>query len=332
MQRFKSTFCTTFLVLLLIASTTSAKELVVNAVAPTSDDYALVVLWSNLVAKSGGEDTLTVVDNGTVKGLRMLGNGQVDISVLGAPHYLDAIGKNGKFKNDPDELVEKYKDMSALFAIRTSAGQYVARADSGIKKFTDFKGKKFAIGRPGGNAGRVTEALLTVHGIDMEKETKAQHLKYAQAIESMSNGTMDGTFVWGGIPQAGVDNGSRMMKLRFVSPDPSKLEKFRELITSGKYYVFQKVPAETLKEAYGNRVEVDSDIYFWTFPFMFMVKDSMDVETAYNLTKTLWENIAEVNKTSLALSLISVDNALDSLSAKIHPGAAKYFKEVGLLK
>jgi len=326
------TCLTALCIVLLMVGAPMAKELVVNGVAPTSDDYALAVVWSNLVAKSGGKNSLTVVDNGTVKGLRMLAKGQIDVSVLGAPHYLDAIGKKGKFKNDPDKLVDRYKNMSALFAIRTSAGQYVVRADSGIKKFTDFKGKKFAIGRPGGNAGRVSKALLTVHGIDMEKETKAQHLKYAQAIEAMSNGTMDGTFVWGGIPQAGVDNGSRMMKLRFISPDPSKLQDFRKLITSGDYYVFQKVPAETLKNAYGGRVEVDSDIQFWTFPFMYMVNNSMTEDEAYSITKTLWENIAEVNTTSFALSLVSIDSALDSLSANIHPGAAKFFKEAGLLK
>lgn len=331
MRKFKL-FSTTMLVVLFLCGVVFAKEVVVNAVAPTSDDYALAVVWSNLVAKQGGKTKLTVVDNGTVKGLRMLAKGQVDVSVLGAPHYLDAIGNKGKFKDDPARLVDRYKKMNALFAIRTSAGQYVARADSGIKEFADFRGKKFAIGRPGGNAGRVTKALLTVHGIEMEKDCNAQYLKYAQALESMSNNTMDGTFVWGGIPQAGVDNGSRMMKLRFISPDPSKLSEFRNLITSGDYYVFQRVPAETLKKAYGNRVEVASDIHFWTFPFMFMVNDSMSEDIAYEITKVLWTNLDEVNKTSFALSLISADGALDALSAKLHPGAARYFKEAGLLK
>lgn len=316
----------------MFASGAWAKDLVVNAVAPTSNDYAMAVVWSNLAAKSGGKNKLTVVDNGTVKGLRMLAKGQVDISVLGTPHYLDAIGKKGKFKDDPDALVENYKDMSALFAIRTSAAQYVVRADSGIKTFSDLRGKKISVGRPGGNASRVTKTLLKVHGIDMEKEMDAQYLKYTQAIESMSNNTLDGTIVWGGIPQASIDNGSRMMKLRFVSPDPTKQTEFKKLITSGDYYVFQKVPAETLQKAYDNRVEVDSDIYFWTFPFMFMVKNSMSDEDAYEITKVLWDNIDEVNKTTLALSLISVDNAVDALSARVHPGAEKYFKEIGLIK
>lgn len=309
-----------------------SQEIVVNAVSPTSDDYALAVVWSNLQAKTKSDITLTIVDNGTVKGLRLLGKQRVDVSVLGAPHYLDAIAKKGKFKEDPERLVNNYKNMSALFAIRTSAGQYVVRDDSGIKTIADLRGKKFAVGRPGGNAGRVTKALLQVHGIDMEKDTKAEHLKYSQALESMSNGTMDGSFVWGGIPQSAVDNASRMMKLRFISPDPAKLADFRKLITSGDYYVFQNVPAETLKKAYGDRVEVDSDIQFWTFPFMFMVNDSMSEDVAYEITKNLWENIEEVNNTSFALSLVSADTALDSLSAKLHPGAARYFKEAGLLK
>lgn len=319
-------------VLTLSVGTVWAQEIVVNAVAPTSDDYALSVVWSNLQAKSNSENSLTVVDNGTVKGLRLLAKQRVDVSVLGAPHYLDAIAGKGKFKEDPKHLVDRYKTMSALFAIRTSAGQYVVRADSGIKTFSDLRGKKFAVGRPGGNAGRVTKALLKVHGIDMEKDAKAEHLKYSQALESMSNNTMQGTFVWGGIPQAAVDNASRMMKLRFISPDLTKLSEFRKLITSGDYYVFQNVPAATLKEAYGDRIEVDGDIQFWTFPFMFMVNDSMSDDVAYEITKNLWDNIAEINKTSFALSLVSADTALDSLSAKLHPGAARYFKEAGLLK
>lgn len=308
-----------------------AGEIVVSAVAPTSDDYALAVAWSNVVAKQGGDIRLTVVDNGSVKALRKLAKGQVDVAVIGAPHYKDATEKKGKFKKDPDDLIKKYADVRALFAIRTSAAQYVVRTDSGVKKFTDLKGKKFAIGRPGGNAGRVTKAMLAAHGIDLEKEADGQYLKYGPAMEQMSTGDMDGTLVWGGVPQAAVDNASRQMKLRFVSPDPAKLDAFRKIITNGQYYVLKKIPAATLQKAYGGRVEDNGDQYFWTFPFMFVVDKSMGDDTAYRITKALWDNIAEINKASLALSLIHVDGAIDALSAKLHPGAARYFKEKGLL-
>jgi len=310
----------------------SAKEIVVSAVAPTSDDYALSVAWSNIVAHQGGGLNLTVVDNGSVKALRKLAKGQVDVAVIGAPHYKDATQKKGKFKKDPDDLIKKYADVRALFAIRTSAAQYVVRTDSGIKNFTDFKGKKFAIGRPGGNAGRVTGVMLKVHGIDLKTQADGQYLKYGPALEQMANGGMNGTLVWGGMPHAAVDNASRQMKLRFVSPEPSRLDAFRAEITNGQYYVLKKIPAAAIQKAYGGRVADNGDQYFWTFPFMFVVNKSMSADDAYVITKALWDNISEVNKTSIALSLITVDGAIEALSAELHPGAARYFREKGMLK
>lgn len=308
-----------------------AKELVFSGVSPTSQDYAMGVIWSNLMAKYGQGLKMTVVDNGTVKGLRKLAKHQVDITPIGAPHYRDATQKKGKFKKDPDQLIEAYKNMSVLFAITTSSAQYVAREASKVKSIPDFKGKKLAIGRPGGNAGRVTTALFKVHGIDLKAgDADGQYLKYGPALEQMSNGNMDGTIVWGGIPQAALENASRQMKLRFVSPDPAKLGEFRKLITNGQYYVLQKVPAKTIEKAYGGRIAAEGTVYFWTFPFMMAVNNDMPEEEAYRITKVFWENIKAVNDASPALSLISIESALDSLSAPIHPGALRYYKEKGI--
>jgi TRAP-type uncharacterized transport system substrate-binding protein len=162
--------------------------------------------------------------------------------------------------------------MSALFAITISAAQYVARVESGVTSIPGFEGKTLAIGHPGGNAGRVTTSLFKVHGIDLKTgDAHGQYLKYQPALEEMSNGTMDATLVWGGVPHAAVGNASRQMDLRFVSPDPEKLADFRKTITNGRYYVFQKVPAKALKKANEGRVKADGRAYFWTFPFMMVV-------------------------------------------------------------
>ncbi|MEO1193641.1 MAG: TAXI family TRAP transporter solute-binding subunit [Pseudomonadota bacterium] len=318
---------------LFLASAAQAEEVIFSAVGPTTQDYQMGVVWSNLLRDADAGPRLTVVDNGSVKGLRQVAAGQADIVAIGAPHYRDATQKAGKFKEDPDHLVEAYQDMAALFAITTSAAQYVVLADSDIQSIEDFAGHSLAIGRPGGNAGRVTTALFKVHGLDLEAgDADGQYLKYQPALEQMGNGTMQGTLVWGGIPQSGIDNASRQMDLRFVSPDPAKLEDFRKSITNGEFYVLQKVPAATLEAAYDARVEVAGDhAYFWTFPFMMVVRQDMDEETAYQLTKTFWENIETVNNTSPALSLIAMENALEGLSAPVHPGAARYYSERGVM-
>jgi uncharacterized protein len=310
-----------------------ADEVIFSGVGPTTQDYQMGVAWSNLLNEGGSKTKMTVVDNGSVKGLRLVAQGRADIVPIGAPHYKDATEKGGKFKEDPDDLVAAYKDMSVLFAITTSAAQYVARVESGIESIADFKGKTLAIGRPGGNAGRVTGSLFKVHGVDLEAgDADGQYLKYGPALEQMANGTMDATLVWGGVPQAAIDNASRQMKLRFVSPDPAKLDAFRANISNGQYYVFQKVPAKVLEKAYEGRIAANGTEYFWTFPFMMVVRNDMPEDVAYELVKTFWDNIAKINDMSPALALITKEGALEALSAPVHPGAAKYYKEVGMMK
>lgn len=312
-------------------SSARADEVIFSAVGPTTQDYQMAVAWSNLLAEAKSKNKMTVVDNGSVKGLRQVAKGQADIVAIGSPHFKDATLKEGQFKEDPQDLVDAYKNMSALFAITTSAAQYIALADRHIDSIEDFKGKALAIGRPGGNAGRVTTALFKAHGIDITAgDTEGRYLKYAPALDQMANGTLDATLVWGGVPHAAIDNASRQMKLSFVSPDPSKLDAFRKNITNGEYYVFQKVPKATLEAAYGGRVAAHEFEYFWTFPFMMVVRNDMPDDMAYDLVKTFWNNIAKINGMSPALSLITKEGALEALSAKVHPGAARYYNEVGM--
>ena len=308
-----------------------ADEIIVSAAAPTSDDYALSVIWSNLLIKNKSEHNITVVDNGSKGGLRKLGQGKVDVAIIGSPHFKDATQGKGGFKNDPADLVEAYGKMSALFAIQTSGAQYIFKTNTGVKSFYDFTGKDFSIGRPGGNGGRVTKIMLGTHGIDMEAKTGGVYMKYVPALEQMANGSMDGAFVFGGIPHAAIDNASRAMKLNFASPDPKKFDEFKSTISNGEYYILKEIPAETIQTAYDGRVTDAGNQYFWGFPFMFVVNNSMSEDKAYELTKTLWDNLSVVQKASVALSLVSLDGATQALSADLHPGAAKYFKEIGNL-
>ena len=303
----------------------SAGEVIYSGVSTTSDDYQLGVVWSGL-AKAAGVN-LTVVENGTVSGMRKAAQGEVDIVGVGAPHYLDAVGGTGKYKDDPDHLRDGYKTMKAVLALPVGMAQYVARADGDIRAFTDLKGKTVGTGRPGGNAGKVTSVLFDIHGIG--GEVNGQAIKYGPALEQMAAGTMDATLVWGSLPTATLDNASRQVPLRFVSPDPATLDKFRGEITNGEYYVYKKIPAASIETAYEGRVESETDAYFWTFPYQVMVRGEIDDDTVYALTKALWENIEKVNTASAGLSLVTLEDALTAISADLHPGAARYYKEIG---
>lgn len=309
------------------AGSAQTADLVFSGVSTTSDDYQLGVVWSGIAREAGVR--LTVVENGTVAGMRKAARGEVDFVGIAAPHYLDAIEGTGKYTDDPADLRAGYKEMKAIMGTPTGMAQYVTRVDSGIKTFTDLKGKKVGIGRPGGNAGKITNVLFGVHGIG--GQVKGIAIEYGPALEQIAAGTMDATLVFAAMPNGIVDNASRQMKLRFVSPDPATLDTFRKSISNGKYYIYKRIPAASIKRAYEGRIEDTSDAYFWGFPYQIMVRGGMDDETVYRLTKALWENIDKVNKASASLSLINIDDALSSLSADLHPGAARYYKEAGKL-
>lgn len=313
-----------------IAVTTTAaiaQDIVFSGVSTTSDDYQLGVVWSGIARDAG--ISMTVVENGTVSGMRKAAQGEIDMVGVGAPHYLDAVGGTGKYKDDPASLRSGYEGMKAILAMPVGMAQYVARVDTGIKSFTDLEGKTVGTGRPGGNAGKVTATLFDIHG--MAGKVDGQAIKYGPAMEQMASGTMDATLVWGSLPNAVIDNASRQMDLRFVSPEPATLEQFRSTISNGEYYVYQKIPAASIKTAYEGRVEAENDAYFWTFPYQVMVRGEISEDTVYALTKALWENIEKVNVASAGLSLVTLESALEAISAELHPGAKRYYSEIGLL-
>lgn len=308
-------------------------ELNMATVSQTSDDYQLAIALSNILAKEGRYKLTPDGGSGTVKGLRLLAQGRVQVSPIGAPHFADARGGAGSFKDDPAELVAAFGDLRALFAIPTGMAQYVARADSGLKTVTDLAGRRVAIGKPGGNAGRVTTFLFQVHGLDREAgDYDGEYIDFGPALEEVGDGKRDAALVWGGVPQAGVYNLSRATPVRFVSPDPAKLADFQSAISNGQYYVFRKVAPETLKAAYGDGVVADGPMYAWTFPMMLVVSKDMDEQTAYDLTKAVWDNADAIRASSAQLNLLDIETATEALSADLHPGAARYFREQGVLK
>jgi TRAP transporter TAXI family solute receptor len=304
-----------------------AQDIVFSGVSTTSDDYQLGVVWSGIAREAG--ISMAVVENGTVAGMRKAAQGEVDIVGVGAPHYLDALNGTGAYEEDPAEFRDAYAEMSAILTLPVGMAQYVARTDTGIASFADLSGHTVGTGRPGGNAGRITEILFGVHGISGDVDGQA--IEYGPAMEQMAAGTMDATLVWGSIPTAVIDNASRQMDLRFVSPDPATLEAFRSEVSNGQYYIYREIPAATIEAAYEGRIEADGPAYFWTFPYQIMVRNDIDEETVYQLTRALWENIAEVNGASAALSLIQLETARDALSAELHPGAARYYSEIGAM-
>ncbi len=309
-------------------------KLTISAIGKTSDTYMLGVGWSTALNKNSKDISLTPLEGGgTVKLLRGVASGKWDIGFIGSPHYINAVEGTLKFKDDPADLRESYKNIRALFGVTSGMGQYITRADSGIMKLTDLKGKKVGIGRPGGMGGTVTQGILKAYGMEAEKDYSPQYLKYVPALDEMRNNRLVATLLWGGIPHAAAYNFSRQIPVRFLSIDNDTFAEFKKGMPQGDYYVLRSFSQEDLAKGYGDAVKQDGvTATFWTFQMQVVCRADMSEDTAYEIVKTFWEHLDEVKATGMALAKINYKDSLEALSAELHPGAAKYYREKGWIK
>ena len=306
--------------------------LTMAAMGKTSDTYMVAMGWSNVLNKIKSNIAITPLEGGGVVMLaRGMAQGKWDISFISTPHYLNAVDGKSQFEKDPQELREKYKDFRALFGVTSGMGMYVVRADSGIKEIIDLKGKKVAIGRPGGGGAKLTPLFFKAHGLE-EGDYKPEFLQPGPALDEIRNNRLDCAAVWGGIPQAALYNFSRQFPIHFLSFTQAGFDKFRTMVPHGEHFVLRTYSAEELKVGYGDGIVQEGKVNFWTFPMQVVVRKEMAEDVAYEIVKAFWENIDDIKATGVALANLNKDDSLESLSAQFHPGAIKYFQEKGWLK
>ena len=319
-----------------IQSTTMAAESDVRlaGITMTSETYQLGVAWSNLVKKYLPEVNFTVLaKGGTSKLLRGVVNKQWEIGYIGSPHMECAKKGILIFSKEKENSKQKYFDSTAvLFSISSGWCNYVVRADSGITDLAQLKGKKVHLGNPGGFGGIMTKGVLKGHGLDIDKgDYQGMYLKTSQAMDQLRDKAgLDDALVWGGIPQPLIANLSMKVPLRMLSMTEQGFANFRKDFVVGPFTMKKTLTPNQLKNAYGGKVVNDKPVECWSVPLMLVVRKEMDPDMAYKLVKVFWEHLDEVKKLSKQLAGLELKASLENLSSPIHPGAMKYYKEVGV--
>lgn len=332
----KKTILTALFAALCLCSVSAHAEtnLTVGAIGSTSDTYMIAMGWANALKKVNSDIVLTPLEGGgTIKLMRGLVSNKWDIGFIGSPHMANALNGELQFTKDPKKLREQYTHVRALFGVASGMAQYVVRGDSDVKSLADLKGRKFAIGTPGGMAGLVTRTLMEEYGLSADKKDYLpQYIDYGAAMDEMRSNLLDCSLVWGNLLHTAVFNFSRQIPVRLLPIDKAAFESFRKKMPQGQYYVLNEYTPEQIKSIYGeNAVVQDGPSNAWTFQMMIIVRDDMPDDVAYELTKVFWENLDTVKETGAALDIIEEKDALKALSIDIHPGAARYYKEKGMM-
>lgn len=277
---------------------------------------------SKLVNKKRKELNLRMTvesTGGSVFNVNALMNGDIEMGVVQSDIQWQAFNGKGEWDGQPQAKLR------AMFSLHPEAVTILSAADKKISGVADMKGKIINIGAPGTGQRVNALDLFETAGIDVKKDLKAESLKPSEAAGMLQDGRIDAYFYTVGHPNGSVKEavaGAR--KVSFVTVDSATVKKLTE---DQPYYAPAMVPV-----AHYPGVMNDGDVP--TFGVKATICTSADVpaEVIYNITKEVFENIDELRKLHPALEVLTKENMLEGMSATLHPGAEKYFKEIGLLK
>mgnify|MGYP000509986469 CR=1 FL=1 len=218
-----------------------------------------------------------------------------------------AINEKAMFKGKGNP---RYKEIRALFPIPSLTMHFVMSQKSGVKTFEDMSGKTILLGK--GSFG-AKEGAKYLKKFGLEGKVKLAEVELSNAVPALKNGQIDGFVTAGSYPAPNVIEASASMGINVISLSDKqiKISKRTKLIIPAGTYSGQK-----------------NDITTTSLPVVAYSLTDMDEEVAYNLTKSYWENKGKLGETAKWWNGVSYD-MLSNITTKIHPGAIKFYKEMG---
>jgi len=213
--------------------------------------------------------------------------------------------------------------LRAVFSLHPEPFTVLAHPDSGVAAFEDFKGKRFNVGNPGSGTRASAEVLLGALGWTMADFSLASELKADEHGPALCDGKIDGFFYGVGHPSANIQDPTTTCGAKLI---PLTGEAVDGLVAKFPYYAKATIPGG-LYNANPDDVE--------TFGVLatFVVSADTPEDTVYNVVKAVFDNFDEFKALHPALGGLTPEKMVaDGLSAPLHPGAAKYYKEKGWIQ
>ncbi|MCW8904306.1 TAXI family TRAP transporter solute-binding subunit [Sedimenticola sp.] len=254
---------------------------------------------------------------GSVYNLNTIRAGELDMGVAQSDWQYHAYHGTSKFEESGPN-----KELRAVFSVHPEPFTVVARADSGIKTFTDLKGKRVNIGNPGSGQRGTMEVLMEALGWTKDDFSLASELKSAEQSKALCDNKIDAMVFTVGHPSGSIKEATTTCDSVLVSVTGPEVEK---LIAENAYYRVATIPGGMYR---GN----DNDVQTFGVGATFVSSTNTPADTVYQVVKAVFENFDDFRKLHPAFEVLKKEQMVkDGLSAPLHDGAMKYYKEAGLM-
>ncbi|APW66746.1 C4-dicarboxylate ABC transporter substrate-binding protein [Poseidonibacter parvus] len=252
---------------------------------------------------------------GSVYNINTIKNGELDFGIAQSDVVYQASNGTGKFDG------KQVKKLKSVMAIYPELLTLVTRKDANINGIADVKGKRINLGNPGSGNEATALTLFDASGIKKDDLSFAGALKASEMPDALRDNKIDGYFYMVGHPTANIKDASNSVDVKITPLEGSNID---SLIKKYPYFAKADVPAGMYK---GNP---DATPTFGVKAVL-VTSDDVSEKAVYTVIKAILENFDDFKKLHPAYSNITKKSLLDGLSAPLHEGAKKYFKEAGLL-
>lgn len=256
------------------------------------------------------------MSSGSVSNINAIATGEAQFGIAQADDQYQAVKGLGEWSNKGPQ-----EDLRSVFSMYTESVTLVAGGDSGIRSINDLKGKIVDIGSSGSGTRRNAIDALRAAEIDWEKDIQTREENLDDRLAKFMRGELDAFFFTAGHPNKEIKFATISVRGARIIP----LVNIDSLTSAHPYLLRTLIPSSLYPMAHN---EVDIETIGVNATLLTSKKVSEDV--VYTVTKSVFENLESLTDFNAELSALLDDKFLEGLTAPIHPGALKYYREIGL--
>ena len=253
---------------------------------------------------------------GSIANINAIKAGDMDMGVAQSDWQYHAYNGSSEFEGN------KFDNLRAVFSVHGEPFTVIARADANIKSFDDLKGKRVNIGNPGSGQYATMQVVMDALGWTMDDFALASELKPAEQAAALGDNKVDAIIYTVGHPNGSIQEAVSTVEAVLVPVTGAEID---GLIADNPYYAAATVPGGMYEGS-------PDDVNTFGVKATFVTSADVDDEVVYQVVKAVFDNFDRFKRLHPAFeNLTEADMISDGLSAPLHPGAERYYKEAGLM-
>lgn len=302
--------------------------LTLATLGPGSSPYLMMSTFAQMVEEELDDVSIQVNATGTATQHAMqVSSGQLDMFMWTASVHEAMIKGDAMWTRVPD-APEMSKNIQAIFAFPMGLYHIVTYSDSGIEKLEDLAGKRVFLGPPGGGATTVMQRVVeAATGLAAGQDFEQVNLGWDAATQAFQDGRIDVYVNSTNAPSPVIQQLALTTEIRFLGLTEEQMKNpALQQVLSRPGGLLDEIPVGL----YGDNQVNQSAVLTLGSMAGIGVGQHVDDQVVYRITKAFWENLPEKQEHAAWLRNVQIERAFQDLNLPLHPGAIRYYEEIGL--